>query len=279
MNEDALHRLLSAVTQIQTISRPSSPPCNDFSDSILSAPVPQNDNTDELFDLTMPAYDPAVPSFSSSASTFSPLIGDQPSFHGKSHEEKFVDFAHYAQTTFERLIKRIKQQQIELSSLREQAERRHNRHTLCITELQDKVYKNIPKKRKRESPLSPIFCQQSSPPSSPGYPEFEQYSHVDEVQIKDSIGQFLKSWNRNYRCGHHFRENCKFEDSKCFRFHENAKHSVIAKELRAVLQAKGDISASNFFMKIQDDVDKGGYNCGQTLQSVKAEILGLTRIK
>jgi len=325
MNEDTLNELLEAVSQIQPTLRPSSPPCNNFSDSMLAGPLPTTDDRQqEEYDPVMPAYDPSEPSYqpsSSFSSTYSPLLGEQPVTSGRSENEKFNDFSHYVQQTFERLIKRIEEQEIELKILREQAERRHNRHTLCITELQDKVFKSISHKRKRENPslsssrsqlqqlqlmalleeqplqahphqqplahreyqssrdlrtssssssYSPTReCEQYSP--TRGY---EKYSTVDEVKIKEAIGQFLCSWNRNYRCGHHYRDSCKFEDRQCYRFHENAKHSIIAKELRAVLQSGGEISTSNFFVKIQEEVDNG-YNCGKTLQSMKAEILGL----
>ena len=66
----------------------------------------------------------------------------------------------------------------------------------------------------------------------------------------EKIAALLKAWNNN-RC-HHFvsKKGCKFANDKCYSFHSDSTHAVVAKHLRIVMQAKGDISASSFFQHL-----------------------------
>jgi len=325
MNEDNLNQLLSSLSNIkgqEDLNRPSSPPCNNFSASILSAPLPteQYSLQSESYSPSRPSYDdyPAVSSSSSSASAFvpysptnSPYSPTMPTYSplatlpilSGSTDEKLDSILSYVGGTVRKLVTRLDDQEKELKDLRTQVNRRYQRHTSCITELQDKVYQgNGSRKRKRDETSPDLRYQaleeqlqqlqqmqmlqyqlNSQHPTSLQAPSnaslTPQYAphEIRELRIKEAIGQFLISWNRNYRCGHNYRDNCKFEDAQCYRIHENSKHSVIARELRIVLQSGGDLSASEFFQNLLICVEERGYHCGETMISVQREIVSLAQ--
>jgi hypothetical protein len=133
---------------------------------------------------------------------------------------------------------------------------KYTNHSTCISELQTQVFQSNNKRKHENSD--------------------NQYSLVNEVKIKEAIGQFLKSWNKNYRCSHNYRETCKFKEDKCFRIHENVKHAIIAKELRAILQAKGDLTVSPFFTNIRDKIIRQQFNCQNVLQAMHMEMVELS---
>lgn len=319
MNEDTLNQLLDSLSQIKgddDFSRPFSPPCNKFSASILSAPLL---NADE-HNLDFSSYE-SVPTPSSSINVpYSPTMGSYTLLHQSpianlpilsgSMNEKLDSILAYVATTVRKLVQLVDKQEAELKSLHEKVDRRYKRHTSCITELQEKVYKGggIHKRKRRDSPveedtryaameeklqqlqqlqslqiqfgkkqaISLKPSQQSC--NSPHYEHSSPYQphEIKELRIKEAIGQFLKSWNRNYRCGHNYRESCKFEDSKCYRIHENAKHSIIARELRNVLQSGGSLGASIFFQNLLENVEEREYQCSETLTSLQREVATLS---
>ena len=61
------------------------------------------------------------------------------------------------------------------------------------------------------------------------------FQNDEEMVIHELITEFLASWNKSFRCAHFYRGECKFEDSKCFRIHDNSSHTCLAKELRSIL--------------------------------------------
>ena len=116
-----------------------------------------------------------------------------------------------------------------------------------------------------------------SPGREPSHRSMGTTSTDKELRLEDAVVQFLKSWNREYRCGHYYRDKCYFKKENCYWIHDNTTHATIAKELRLVLRNRGDLKTSSFFRHIVYDVEKRGYKYTETLSLMRQEILTLSR--
>lgn len=277
---------------IEMPTAPSSPPCNDFSESILSAPVPEDAE-----------YDPGSPS-----------IGTE-----------------YLLSVVHQLAKRVDVLENELKDHRAKYETRYQRHCDCITELQKRLHIGDKRQKTSTAqplfvPQQPpyqypyVYMQQLPLPDHTQNNSFvylqppqldndsrvylqtdnhrvsrypgtvatdtdslmlstnHQYTGLKESDVKSAIGVFLKLWNNVLRCGHYYRQRCKYTDKECTHFHENATHRVIATELRAVFRSGGALSASALFSSIEHKVNFESYNCREKLDIMKENINRLVKL-
>jgi hypothetical protein len=168
--------------------------------------------------------------------------------------------------------------QQELEILKE----KYKRHTTCIEELQKVVFK---KRQREESPVLAVKKQKEEPFDIQQLHQLKELLQTHrsvpldtkELRIKTAIGQFLRSWNKSYRCGHYMRDQCKYQDSDCYHIHSKANHSDIARELRVVLQQNGSTSNSAFFGEIIANVERRDYQYSDVLQTLRQELVTLSR--
>lgn len=190
--------------------------------------------------------------------------------------------------SLERIVRalsaQLHEQKESIKKIQQQHERRHLRLVKCITELQAATYhrkrpleshKEEPAKRKQKETepfdLTDLRLLQQVLHAPPPPPPLESVS-TREQRIKELIGQFLRSWNRTYRCGHFMRDTCKFSESSCFRIHDKTSHSIIAREVRTVLQNAGDARLSPFFSGLIANTEQNNYRYGDTISELQKEL-------
>lgn len=88
------------------------------------------------------------------------------------------------------------------------------------------------------------------------------FQNEEEKLIHDLITEFLTSWNKTFRCSHFYRGDCRFEESTCYRIHDNSPHALLAKEIRSVLLT----SQSQFFFELINKCKNTG--CNSTCESI-----------
>lgn len=226
-------------------------------------------------------YLDAPPSPSYSPTNYSPTRATTPNTENQSVDGHVL--------SLERIVRmlsaQLQEQKESIKKIQQQHERRHLRLVKCITELQAATYhrkrpleshKEEPAKRQQKETdpfeLSDLrLLQQVLHAPAPPPPPLESVS-VREQRIKELIGQFLRSWNRNYRCGHFMRDTCKFSESSCFRIHDKTSHSIIAREVRIVLQNAGDARLSPFFSGLIANTEKNNYRYGDTISELQKEL-------
>ena len=250
-----------------------------------------------------PTYSPTnSPIYSPTHSSSSPVQAtcpDSPTSFANIEFLKSLVFS--LEKAVKALHKRLNEQERTISSLSSQHERRYKRHSTCISELQSTFYK-----RKRSEPVDIQQLQQLQHLLQPQaerrnetnfreqreqreyrdhrnqreareVKETKDVRDVKEQRIKDAIGQFLKSWNQSYRCGHFVRNMCKFDESTCFKIHDEVKHALIARELRIVLQMNGEVSASAFFSKLVTNAEQNNYRYADTVSTLRQELIALSK--